>query len=46
MKPARLIWIDGRFSWLFVAAVLLATAGLLAFDYYWRTHDTDFSRFW
>ena len=45
MSPARIIWVDGRFSWLFVVGVLLGTLFLLAFDYYWRTHDTEFSRF-
>jgi hypothetical protein len=46
VKPIRLFWVEGRFSWWFVAAVSLGTLALLAFDYYWRTHDTEFSRFW
>lgn len=44
MRPARLIWKDGRFTWLFVLAVVLGTIALLAFDWYWRTHETAWSR--
>ena len=39
----RLVWTDGRFSWWLVAACGLLTAGLLWFDWYWRTHDTSFA---
>ena len=46
MKLTRLVWIDGRFSWWFVAAFVVGTVCLLAFDYYWRTHETSFSSFW
>ena len=49
MKLSRLFWVRGeggrgRFSWLLMLAVLLGTAFLLAFDYYWRTNDTSFAR--
>ena len=41
----RLFWVEGRFSWWFVAAALLATALLLFADHYWRTNPTNLSRF-
>ena len=44
MNVKRLFWMDGRFSWWFVTACVAATLFLLWFDYYWRTHDTSFSR--
>ena len=45
MSVKRLVWVDGRFSWWFVAAVVAATLFLLWFDHYWRTHDTSFSSY-
>ena len=41
----RYVWIDGRLSWWFLAVAVLATVALLCFDWYWRTHDTNLSRF-
>jgi len=32
----RLFWIDGRFSWWFIAVVAYVTVSLLALDYAWR----------
>ncbi len=46
MIVKRLVWIDGRFSWWFVATCVASTLLLLGFDYYWRTHDTSFASYW
>lgn len=43
MQWKRLFWSEGRFSWWFVGAFVLGTAFLLWFDWYWRTHETNFS---
>ena len=32
-----MLWIDGRFSWPFVAGIVFATASLLCADFVWRT---------
>ncbi|MCA8954722.1 MAG: hypothetical protein KDC87_01535 [Planctomycetes bacterium] len=45
MKLRGLFWKSGRFSWLFITAVIAGTALLLWFDWFWRTHDTSLSRF-
>jgi hypothetical protein len=46
VKQHRWLWGDGRFSWVLVVWVVLGTLFILVFDYYWRTNDTEFSRFW
>ena len=43
-RLAGWVWTDGRFAWWLVIAVACGTLFVLWFDWYWRTHDTNFSR--
>jgi len=41
----RWFWIDGRFSWAFVSAVLFVTLSLLCADFAWRILIVPFESF-
>ena len=45
-KFRTLFWVEGRFSWVFIAGIVCITIFLFLFDYYWRTHETRFSDFY
>ena len=41
----RLFWVDGRFSWTFVAIVAYLSAVLILMDYLWRVVVVEFDTF-
>jgi hypothetical protein len=38
----RFIWIDGRFSWWLIGAIVFFSVSLIAFDLVWRMVKTQF----